>query len=84
MGGVCSTHGSDEQCMRLQRFSQDLKGRERTEDLRVIGRIILIQILNKSCFSLSSGHCGSGQRPVAGSCEQCKEFQNIAGTFLSS
>jgi hypothetical protein len=39
MGGVCSTHGRDEKCVR-NLLSENQKGRENLGDLGVGGRIV--------------------------------------------
>jgi hypothetical protein len=45
MGAACSTHGIDEKCTKL--WSEDLKGRDHSEDLGVDRKIILERILEK-------------------------------------
>jgi hypothetical protein len=46
MGGPCSTHCRDEKCKKKKR-SENLKGRDHSEDLGVVRKIILECILGK-------------------------------------
>jgi len=39
MGGACSTHGIDEECM--QDSGRSLKGRDHSDDLDLDGRVLL-------------------------------------------
>jgi hypothetical protein len=61
--------------MRTQFWSENLKGRDNSEDLSVDGKITLDWIFRE----IRVGRCGldssgSGYGPVAGSCEQDNEL----------
>jgi hypothetical protein len=45
MCGTCSTHGSDEKCIKI--LVENLKGRDYLKDLNIDGRIVLECILGR-------------------------------------
>jgi hypothetical protein len=53
MGRACSTHGRDKKC--TQDWSENLKGRDHVEDVRLNGNIIFEWILGKLSGKLWSG-----------------------------
>jgi hypothetical protein len=59
--------------MYTQFRSEDLKGKDHSEDLDADGRIILQRILNIGCKRCGLDLSGSGYEPVAGSCEYGNE-----------
>jgi len=65
MGKACSTHERDAKCIAL--WSENLKGRDHSEDVLLDGRIILEWILKNTMGGSGLNSCGSGQGPVADS-----------------
>jgi hypothetical protein len=83
ISGTCGTHRTAEKC--IQNFGQEnLKGRDHMEDIGIDVKIILEWILWKYDGKLWTDSSGSGQGPVAGSCEDGNKLLDSikGGEFL--
>jgi hypothetical protein len=71
MGGTCSTRGIDNR--HIRNFGRKTKGRDYLGDVSVDGRIILKRSPRNSVWVSGRYSSGSGQGPVASSCEHSNE-----------
>jgi hypothetical protein len=70
--------------MYIRFWSENPKERDHSEDLGVDGNIIVQRVLGKYVGRCGLDVAGSGQGPMAGSCEHCNETSGFVkgGEFL--